>query len=72
MNTITMAQPAVASIKFYGLVRMIDEVVGTLRTWNDRAKQRRQLVYLDDQLLQDIGISRVEALYKYNKKFWEA
>jgi uncharacterized protein YjiS (DUF1127 family) len=67
-----MKQPALVSIKFYGLVRIIDEVMETLRTWKDRTEQRRQLINLNERLLQDIGINRFDAIYEYHKKAWEA
>ena len=39
-------------------------------TWHERAHQRRQLLDLDDRLLEDIGISREEALAKAARPFW--
>ena len=38
--------------------------------WQDRAQQRRQLATMDDRLLRDIGISRLDALHEANKPFW--
>ena len=58
MNAITMKQPALVSIKFYGLVRIIDEVAETLQIWKERAEQRRQLRNLNERIMQDIGITR--------------
>ena len=40
----------------------------TLRTWPGRARARRQLSTLNDRMLADIGLSRVEA----TKRFWQA
>ncbi|MCP3866526.1 MAG: DUF1127 domain-containing protein [Gammaproteobacteria bacterium] len=37
-----------------------------------RASQRRQLAAMDDRMLKDIGISRVEALDEAAKPFWRA
>ena len=37
-----------------------------------RAKQRRQLLNLSDEQLDDIGITRAEALEEANKPFWQA
>jgi uncharacterized protein YjiS (DUF1127 family) len=41
-------------------------------TWQQRARQRRQLAELDDRQLDDIGISRAEALCEAAKPFWRA
>jgi uncharacterized protein YjiS (DUF1127 family) len=37
-------------------------VVGMLLAWHDRARERRSLMELSDQMLRDIGISRAQAL----------
>jgi uncharacterized protein YjiS (DUF1127 family) len=42
----------------------------TLREWRRRIRDRRQLGSLSDSMLQDIGISRDEAVYLSNKPFW--
>jgi uncharacterized protein YjiS (DUF1127 family) len=41
-----------------------------LREWRRRIRDRNQLASLDNTMLQDIGISRAEALYLANKPFW--
>jgi uncharacterized protein YjiS (DUF1127 family) len=38
----------------------------------DRGSQRRALSELDDHLLRDIGISRLQALREAGKPFWRA
>jgi uncharacterized protein YjiS (DUF1127 family) len=42
----------------------------TLREWRRRVRDRNQLGSLSDSMLQDIGISRAEAVYLSNKPFW--
>ena len=37
----------------------------------ERGRQRRQLLRLDDRLLNDIGITREQALIEANKPCWE-
>lgn len=50
-----------------GLVaRAIDVLLG----WTERARQRRHLAGLDDRLLRDIGISRVEVEAEISRPFW--
>ena len=44
--------------------------LATLREWRRRSRDRNQLASLNDTMLQDIGISRTEALYLANKPFW--
>jgi len=38
--------------------------------WADRARQRRRLAAMDDRLLSDIGVTRVEAERECEKPFW--
>ena len=42
-----------------------------LRTWIDRARQRRTLETVDDWILKDIGISRADAMQEHDKPFWQ-
>jgi uncharacterized protein YjiS (DUF1127 family) len=45
-------------------------VVEQLLMWHDRARQRRALLGLSDDMLVDIGISRTAALSEAGKAFW--
>ena len=38
--------------------------------WRNRARQRRHLAELDDRLLRDIGLSRVEVEHEISRPFW--
>ncbi len=38
--------------------------------WIERARQRHALAALDDHMLRDIGITRVEAARECEKPFW--
>ena len=42
----------------------------TIRRWIERTRQRRALAGLDDQMLRDIGITRVDAACECDKPFW--
>ncbi|KAA0684138.1 DUF1127 domain-containing protein [Roseomonas genomospecies 6] len=48
------------------LVALFDMVA----TWNERRRQRRALEALPDHLLQDIGLSRADAVNEADKPFW--
>jgi uncharacterized protein YjiS (DUF1127 family) len=48
--------------------RICDVVLG----WSERSRQRRHLAELDDRLLRDIGISRVEVEAEASRPFWRA
>ncbi|MBC8240815.1 MAG: DUF1127 domain-containing protein [Alphaproteobacteria bacterium] len=52
------------------LVQAVIKVAATLYHWQDRAAQRRALAELDQHALQDIGVSRREALAEARKPFW--
>lgn len=43
-----------------------------LAQWHERAMQRRQLSELDDRLLADIGVTRIDAGHESAKPFWQA
>ena len=41
-----------------------------IRRWIERTRQRRALASLDEPMLRDIGITRVEAVRECEKPFW--
>jgi uncharacterized protein YjiS (DUF1127 family) len=45
---------------------------GAVRSWLERARQRRTLAELDDRLLCDIGITRPQAEREAARAFWTA
>ena len=52
--------------------RTVDNVVMTLLDWQERARQRRQLLTLDDATLKDFGRNSADAVYEAAKPFWRA
>jgi uncharacterized protein YjiS (DUF1127 family) len=61
--------PYVASGRSTGvLVRAADTLLG----WIQRDRDRRALHHLDDRLLRDIGVTRVELEAEAAKPFWRA
>jgi len=49
-----------------GVLALLDAVL----TWSDRRRQRRELLELDEHLLKDIGVTRVDAEWEGRKPFW--
>jgi uncharacterized protein YjiS (DUF1127 family) len=48
-----------------------NKVLAKILFWGEILRQRKQLSKMDDYLLKDIGISRVEAAREANRKFWD-
>ncbi len=53
------------------LDRMVRRIDATIRDWRRRARERHELAGLDDRMLKDIGITRVEAIHLASKPFWK-
>jgi uncharacterized protein YjiS (DUF1127 family) len=51
--------------------RAIERAVDAILTWRERVRMRRQLLSLDDRLLKDIGITRLQAQSEAEKPFWQ-
>lgn len=49
---------------------MINQAVAVVVTWQDRRRERRQLLELDTRLLRDIGLARVDIDLETRKPFW--
>ena len=47
-------------------------LVTALLDWQQRARERRQLLALGDRALQDLGRSRADAVGEGGKPFWRA
>jgi uncharacterized protein YjiS (DUF1127 family) len=48
----------------------LQHAVDAILTWRERVRTRRQLLMLDDRLLKDIGITRLDAQGEAEKPFW--
>jgi uncharacterized protein YjiS (DUF1127 family) len=53
-----------------GLHAALEHTVDAISTWRERARMRRHLLMLDDRLLRDIGITRLQARGEAEKPFW--
>ena len=43
-----------------------------LLAWHDRARERRALMEMSDQMLSDVGISRADACREAARPFWRS
>ena len=59
--------PRHGPVRPVALLRRIGAFIRESRT---RAHSRDELLRLDDRMLKDIGITRVDALYEARKPFW--
>ncbi len=56
--------PAASKFSFTCLVeRLLD--------WQERSSQRIRLMELDDRMLRDIGVTRADAIYEFEKSRWQ-
>ena len=55
------------SLRLYCVARNIAQVIAV---WRDRVRMRRRLSRMDNHLLRDIGLSRLDAKREINKPFW--
>ena len=53
------------------LLSNANKVLAKILFWGEILRQRKQLSKIDDYLLKDIGVSRVEAASEANRKFWD-
>jgi uncharacterized protein YjiS (DUF1127 family) len=70
MRTLTARQPAlIGSTNPTSLPRRI---LDTLVAWQRRAADRRQLASMEETMLKDMGVSRLDAEREAAKPFWRA
>ena len=48
----------------------VQRLVTLLLTWQQRARDRRQLQSLSDHMLRDIGLTRADVFAEASKPFW--
>jgi uncharacterized protein YjiS (DUF1127 family) len=53
-----------------GMLLRLSRVLDTLAEWQERSRQRRHLMALNDHLLKDIGLSRADVVRESRKPFW--
>lgn len=45
--------------------------IGIVLLWLERRRQRQTLDQLDDRMLKDIGLNRVDVIHEIEKPFWQ-
>lgn len=45
-------------------------LIRTLLEWRERARERRDLIAMDQRMLKDIGLTKVDAWREANKPVW--
>ena len=61
------APDGVTGAVFRAFYRVVDRV----QQWQAMAKERRQLLALDQRMLKDIGVSQADAMREANRPFWD-
>lgn len=73
MTTMELCKTGVAAApQRLSLMSRLRAFVELLFTWQERWEQRERLSGLEDHILRDIGLSRVDALREAEKPFWRA
>ncbi|PWC32598.1 DUF1127 domain-containing protein [Azospirillum sp. TSO35-2] len=66
----TLLHSADAGRSTSSFAHVIEAASNMLGLWRQRIVTRRELGYLDDRMLQDIGFSRLDADREMSKPFW--
>ncbi len=66
-----LSTPLVSSRWLSNLKSTIEDFGSTIQAWSVRAQQRQILATVEDRILQDIGIDRVDAMVEVKKPFWQ-
>jgi uncharacterized protein YjiS (DUF1127 family) len=53
-----------------GLALWLRRAADLLLIWHERARQRRQLLSLNDHMLRDLGLTRADVMAESSKPFW--
>lgn len=56
----------------FDLMSVARRALSTVTTWRARVQERQDLAALPDRMLEDIGITRSQALAEAAKPFWRA
>ncbi len=51
--------------------RMMSKALIVLMAWQERARQRTSLGQMDDRMLKDIGLNRLDVYRETSRPFWK-
>ena len=68
---LTLPPKAYAASRRKEPIHPVAAAVALIARWLETARQRRTLAALDDYVLRDIGITRLEAVREAEKPFWK-
>ncbi len=70
MRTVTAKQPPALSA--HGIAGLPRRLFDTPLLWERRTSERRQLMGMNETMLKDLGVSRVDVEHEVAKPFWRA
>jgi uncharacterized protein YjiS (DUF1127 family) len=70
MLTLARQQPSMTTISWDKVIRFCRRARNQTATWRSRTRELDALYRLDDRLLADIGLTRVEQMVGCSKLFW--
>ena len=53
------------------LIQLLSKACSQIKVWREVSLKRNEIRGLSDHLLEDIGLSSVDANYKANRPFWD-
>ena len=71
---VTQLQQPCGALRKHPAAPVLSEIghraLATVRRWRRRIRERAQLAAMDERMLRDIGITRLDAQYLSSKPFW--
>lgn len=52
-------------------INLFARAIAQVHRWTEVSRQRRELAQLSDEMLKDIGLSRVDKLREADRPFWD-
>ncbi|WP_119168801.1 DUF1127 domain-containing protein [Algihabitans albus] len=68
----SLADYAKAPLRQSGAVGPLEALINLFIAWQDRANQRHDLAEMDDRLLRDVGLDRLDVEREIAKPFWRS
>lgn len=72
MATVLHSAPTGRGSFGHALSHAVEQIFDTLSVWHQRMVTRHELAQLDERMLRDIGVSRLDVEGEITKPFWRA